>query len=106
VEQVCVVPVDTHEPLLHCSMVHTFPSLLHEVPLGWLVGAGHSPVTVLHEPAIWQVGAVHVVVVPVKVHVPDWHVSMVQALPSALHEVPFALLVLHVPAVQVAELWH
>src|SRR5262249_6459271 len=77
---------------------------LHVVPFA-LAGFEHSPVAVLHVPALWHwSSAVHVTGLA-PVHVPDWQVSVwVQALPSS-HEAPFALrgfeqtpvVVLHTP---------
>jgi hypothetical protein len=73
------------------SCVQALPSALHEVPSALATGAGHVPVSVLHAPMVWHWSVVHVTDVPVEVHVPPWHVSMVQALPSRLHDVPLAL---------------
>ena len=71
-----------------------------------LFGFEHSPVEVLHVPALWQASlAVHTTEFD-PMQLPDWHVSVwVQGLPS-LHDAPFGLLGfeqvpvagLHVPA--------
>jgi hypothetical protein len=74
-------------PDWHVSVcVHAFPSV-HVVPSDF-AGFEHTPVDVLHVPAVWHWSdAVQATELP-PVHAPDWHVSVcVHAFPS-LHVVP------------------
>jgi hypothetical protein len=97
-----------HVPAWHVSVwVQALPSL--QLVPSVFAGFEHTPVPVLHVPAVWHWSlAVHVTGFP-PVHVPVWHVSVcVQAFPS-LQLLPSDLAgfehtpvpVLHVPAV-----WH
>jgi hypothetical protein len=87
--------------------LHALPSL-HEAPLAF-AGFEHTPVLVLHVPAVWHWSDAAQVTGLAPAQVPAWHVSAcVQALPS-LHEVPSTFAGFeHAPVLvlQVPTEWH
>ena len=87
--------------------VHALLSV-HEVPFD-LAGLLHTPVDVLHVPAVWHWSSALQVTGLAPTQLPDWHVSLwVHALPS-LHPVPLpalGLLQTPVPVLQTPAVWH
>jgi hypothetical protein len=103
-----VTAVPAQLPPVHTSLLVQVLLSLHAVP-SVLSGFEHTPVLVLHVPALWHWSEAVQTTGLLPVHVPLWQVSVcVHALPS-LHAAPLVLLGfehtpvlgLHVPAV-----WH
>jgi len=94
-------------PPLHRSFVQRFPSSVHSVPLGSLLGT-HVPllqVSGLSQSVVAELPHAVPLALVGCVQLPALHTSLVQRFPSSVHTVPLALLlVAHVPLLQVSGL--
>ena len=85
-----VVDATVQVPLWHVWVVQGLPSVLQEVPFA-LFCSSQLPVTGLQTLTLQGFAFGGHVVVDVTVQVPLWQVWVVQALPSVLQALPFAL---------------
>jgi len=85
-----VVDATVQVPLWHVWVVQGLPSVSQEVPFA-LFCSSQSPVTGLQTLTLQGFAFGGHVVVDVTVQVPLWQVWVVQALPSVLQALPFAL---------------